>query len=41
MTRGPGSTSHTFCVSDFGCGKSEPPRASVVHLLGAATEDKR
>jgi hypothetical protein len=40
MTRGPGSTSHTGCVLDFGCGKSEPPCA-VAHLLGAATEDKR
>jgi hypothetical protein len=40
MTRGPGSTSHTGCVTDFGCGKSEPPR-TIAHLLGAAAEDKR
>jgi hypothetical protein len=26
MTRGPGSTSHTNCVPDFGCRKSAPPR---------------
>jgi hypothetical protein len=40
MTRGPGSTSHTVCVSDFGCGKSEPPHA-IARRLGAAAEDKR
>jgi hypothetical protein len=40
MTWGPGSTSHTGCVPDFGCGKSEPPRATA-HLLGSAAEDKR
>jgi hypothetical protein len=26
MTRGAGPTSHTDCVPDFGCGKSDPPR---------------
>jgi hypothetical protein len=44
MTRGPGSTSHTCCVPDFGCGKSKPPRElprTIAHLLGAAAEDKR
>jgi hypothetical protein len=41
LTWGPRSTSHTLGVSDFGCGKSEPPHASVVCLLGAAAEDKR
>jgi hypothetical protein len=41
MTWGPGSTSHTVCVPDFGCGKRELPRVSVVRLLGAAAEDKR
>jgi hypothetical protein len=41
MTRGPGSTSHTVCVPDFRCGKSEPPHAPVVRFLGAAAEDKR
>ena len=40
MTQGPGSTSHTGCVPNFGCGKSEPPRA-IAHLLVAAAEDKR
>jgi hypothetical protein len=31
-------------VSDFGCGKSEPPREplrAIAHLLRAAAEDKR
>jgi hypothetical protein len=43
MTRGPGSTSHTGCVPDFRCGKSEPPRKlprAIAHLLGATAEDK-
>jgi hypothetical protein len=40
MAWGPGSTSDTFCVPDFGCGKSKSPRAFVVRLLGAAAEDK-
>jgi hypothetical protein len=41
MTRGPRSTSHTVCVPNFGCGKSEPSCAPVVRLLGAAAKDKR
>jgi hypothetical protein len=43
MTQGPGSISHTVCVPDFGCGKSEPshkPPRAIAHLLGAAAEDK-
>jgi hypothetical protein len=41
MTRGPRPTSHTPWVSDLGCGKSEPPLAQVLRLLGAVVEDRR
>jgi hypothetical protein len=41
MTRGPRPTGHTPWVPDPGCGKSEPPHAPVLRLLGAATEDRR
>jgi hypothetical protein len=41
MTWGPKSTSHTVCVPDFECEKSESPHAPVVLLLGAVTEDRR
>jgi hypothetical protein len=44
MTRWPRSTSHTDCVLDFECGKSESPcelPRTIAHLLGAAAEDKR
>jgi hypothetical protein len=34
MTLGPGTTSHTVCVPDFGCRKSEPSRVPVVRLPG-------
>jgi hypothetical protein len=33
-------TSHTPWVSVPRCGKSEPPLAPVLRLLGAATEDR-
>jgi hypothetical protein len=36
MTRGPGSTSHTDCVQNFGCGKSEPPPAVARLFISAA-----
>jgi hypothetical protein len=44
MTQGGGFTSHTVCVPDFGCRKSEPPckpPRAIVHPLRAAAEDKR
>jgi hypothetical protein len=40
MTWGPRPTSHTPWVSVPRCRKSEPPLAPVLHLLGAATEDR-
>jgi hypothetical protein len=40
LTRGPGSTSHTVGVPDFGCEKSEQPHA-IARRLGGAAEDKR
>jgi hypothetical protein len=41
MTRGPRPTGHTPWVPDPGCGKSEPPHAPIVRLLGATTEHRR
>jgi hypothetical protein len=41
MTRGLEPTGHIPWVPDPGCGKSEPPHAQVVRLLGAAAEDIR
>jgi hypothetical protein len=36
MTRGPGSTSHTDCALNFGCGKGEPPPAVARLFISAA-----
>jgi hypothetical protein len=38
MTRGPGPTSHTGCVPDFECEKSEPPHVGM-RRLGAVVEE--